>query len=166
MTDSAAFLSTQFLPKFIDAYRSHPCLWLLKSPDYNNRALKEAAYKNLVQLTKSTVPSCDIHFIKKKIDILRGSFRREFRKVVKSMTYGSKKDSVYTPKLWYYNMLLFLKDQEEVGQSTAPEEDHETQDFQEQDVEHTVEDEENDEDVFEVSSSSSSSRVTCVYVIM
>ena len=48
----------------------------------------------------------------KKIQNLRGCFRKEMRKVESSKTTGSGSDDIYEPNLWYFNLLLFTKDQE------------------------------------------------------
>lgn len=117
MTNSAAFMSINFLPRFIEAYRNHQCLWRIKSKEYSNKQLKDTAYEELVDLTKQAVPDCDLEFVKKKIDLIRGSFRREHKKVQTSMTSGAGTESVYTPKLWYYKLLLFLSEQDEVQES-------------------------------------------------
>lgn len=92
------------------------CLW--KARNIRTKIKKTAAYKDLVELTKDVVSDCDVEFIKKKIDLTRGNFRRENKKVKSSMKTGSGTDSVYKPKLWYYNLLLFLTEQEEVREST------------------------------------------------
>lgn len=34
------------------------------------------------------------------------------KKVMESQRSGSSKDDIYTPTLWYYDLLLFTKDQE------------------------------------------------------
>ena len=52
--------------------------------------------------------------LKNKIDLLRGNFRREAKK-----PQISAADTLYIPKLWDYQLLLFLSDQEEVRVSTS-----------------------------------------------
>lgn len=112
-------MSPQFLPVFIEEYRRHRCLWLITSKEYSNKHLKAAAYKDLIEVVKKVVPECDVDFVKKKIDLLRGNFRREHKKVKASMRTGSGAEEVHKPKLWYYNLLVFLTDQEEVRPSTS-----------------------------------------------
>ena len=43
---------------------------------------------------------------------MRSVFRKESKKISVSMRLGVSVDDVYAPQLWYYNLLLFLKDQE------------------------------------------------------
>lgn len=49
--------------------------------------------------------------LKKKINILQTTFKRENNKIKKSMLSGSGTDEVYVPSLWYYKKLEFLQDQ-------------------------------------------------------
>ncbi|KAL1452266.1 hypothetical protein WDU94_006554 [Cyamophila willieti] len=113
MTEQSAFYSPQFLRNFIELYRNHPCLWQIKNPNYGNKLMRKGAYEELVELTKSIVPDCDEDYIKKKIDSLRGSYRRETKKVNNSKGGGIIGEGIYTPKLWYYDLLTFVADQEE-----------------------------------------------------
>lgn len=82
--------------------------------------MKQKAYQDLVELCKSVIPDCNNDFVKNKTELIRGNFRREHRKVTDSKRSGAGTDSVHVPKLWYYKLLLFLSDQEEVRQSTTP----------------------------------------------
>lgn len=106
------FMSMNFLPKFIEAYKTHRCLWKVKSKEYSNKQLKDAAYQELVELVREVAPDCTVDYIKRKIDILRGSFRRETKKVLASKKNRSQ--VLYKPKLWYYNLLHFLVDEGEI----------------------------------------------------
>ncbi|XP_026683092.1 uncharacterized protein LOC103514268 [Diaphorina citri] len=50
---------------------------------------------------------------------MRGSYRREKKKVKASKGTGSSTEGVYIPKLWYYHLLDFLADEEEVRSSIS-----------------------------------------------
>lgn len=55
------------LEKFIELYRSYPCLWKVKSEEYKNRNLKNRAYDELVEFCKSAVsPKANKEFVMKK----------------------------------------------------------------------------------------------------
>lgn len=54
---------------------------------------------------------------KKKIDSMKGSFRKELKKVKESKKTGTGADEVYTPHLWYFEHFLFLEDHETPRQS-------------------------------------------------
>lgn len=100
------------LEDFIAIYRNEPCLWQVKAKIYHDRGKKEAAYLKLVEKWKEVDPSCTKSTILKKINNLRSSFRKEANKAKDSMRTGSATDEVYHPKLWYYDLLKFVEDQE------------------------------------------------------
>ncbi|GFS04050.1 hypothetical protein ElyMa_004646800 [Elysia marginata] len=100
---------------FIEAYRSAECLWNIKSKAYSNRYLKQKAFENLIKLCRDFDPNVNKDTIAKKINNIRTSFRRELKK--KEAYKGS--DEEYQPKLWYFNQLLFLVDQETPSQSCS-----------------------------------------------
>ena len=47
----------------------------------------------------------------KKINNLRSTYNKELKKVQASKTSGSGSDGTYTPKLSYFHLLHFIKDQ-------------------------------------------------------
>ncbi|KAF5277243.1 hypothetical protein FQR65_LT00351 [Abscondita terminalis] len=102
----------EFLTKFIEKYKSYPCLWKIKSKEYTNKNLKNVAYESLVEMCRNIYPEANRDFVVKKIQSLRGSFRKELKRVTYSKTTGTSADGVYTPSLWYFDLLLFTKDQE------------------------------------------------------
>ncbi|XP_069583110.1 nucleolin-like [Ranitomeya imitator] len=104
----------EFVRELIDMYRSLPCLWKIKSADYSNRYKKKAAYEKLVALYKQHHPTekVDENNVRKKIQALRTVYKKELNKVEKSMKSGAGTDDVYVPKLWYYELLAFTRDQE------------------------------------------------------
>ena len=70
------------LEKFIEPYRSYPCLWKVKSDEYKNRNLKNRAYDKLIVFCKSAVCSdANKDFVINKIQRIRGSFRKEINKI-------------------------------------------------------------------------------------
>lgn len=106
--------SKDLIVELLQLYKSFPCLWKIKSEEYKNKNKKEDAYKCLVTFCKEKgFPEATREFVVKKIQSLRGSFRKELKKVYDSQRSGKGADEVYTPSLWYYNHLLFTKDQEQ-----------------------------------------------------
>ncbi|KAK3862833.1 hypothetical protein Pcinc_031336 [Petrolisthes cinctipes] len=99
-----------FWSGFIDMYRDNPTLWKLKSKDYSDREKKNCAYEVLVEKLKERDVNATKDTVKKKINNLRSAFRKELKKVARSKKSGAGTDKIYTPTLWYYNDLLFLKD--------------------------------------------------------
>ncbi|KAL1509993.1 hypothetical protein ABEB36_004653 [Hypothenemus hampei] len=111
MTDTR-YLSEEFTKNFLDIYKSYPCLWKIKSKDYTNRNLKNAAYDKLVEYCKPIIPDVNRDYVVKKIQSFRGSFRKELQKVQNSKRSGAGSDQIYTPTLWYFELLLFTMDEE------------------------------------------------------
>ncbi|XP_044749099.1 uncharacterized protein LOC123309872 [Coccinella septempunctata] len=101
-------LSREFLTEFIEMYKSFPCLWRIKSKEYMDRSKKKHAYNVLLTKLQEFEKSATRDTVKSKINTLRGGFRREYKKILESKRSGE----VYVPSLWYYDLLLFVKDQE------------------------------------------------------
>lgn len=100
-------MSDELLREFIELYKSQPCLWKTKSPDYLNKVKKHEAYSKLVDLIKPNFRDADKEFVIRKINTIRGCFRKELNKV-----RGAGSDTVYKPSLWYFDLLKFTCDQE------------------------------------------------------
>ena len=97
---------------FIRLYEENPCLWKVKSKDYNNRFKKTRAYDILINKLKEKYENPNRETVVKKINILRSSFRKELRKVKESVSSGAVGDDIYHPNLWFYDHLLFVTEQE------------------------------------------------------
>ncbi|XP_073453613.1 uncharacterized protein [Aquarana catesbeiana] len=126
------FSAQAFLPEFIEKYRELPCLWQVKCRDYSNKIKRKAAMEKLLELVKPVYPMADINYLKAKIDGLRRTYNRERKKVQDSQRSGASADDVYVPRLWYYNSLRFLSNQEDEDEDEDEEEEEE--DEEEEDV--------------------------------
>lgn len=111
MADSR-YWSKESITSFLDLYKSYPCLWKIKSKEYTNRNLKNAAYNKLVEFCTTVNPEATRDYVVKKIQSFRGSFRKELKKIEDSKRSGAGADEVHTPTLWYFDLLLFTIDQE------------------------------------------------------
>lgn len=103
----------EFILEFIQCFKENSCLWKYTSTDYKNKNVKSVTYNKLLEINRKYDPNCNVAEVKKKIQSLRASYRKEKNKVQKSVKTGSGADEVYTPKLWYYKELDFLSDQVE-----------------------------------------------------
>jgi len=101
---------------FIAKYRSFPSLWKNSDKIYLNR--KKEAYHELVNLCKLRFPTITRDLVVKKIQSPRGSFWKELKKVQASKHSGASTDDIYTPSLWYYELLLFTADCETASNSS------------------------------------------------
>lgn len=70
------------------------------------------AYDLLLRKLQKKDPAANRESVVRKVNSIRSTFRKEFKKVVFSKTSGQAADSVYQPSLWYYNDLMFLQDTE------------------------------------------------------
>lgn len=103
----------QITSEFIELYKEKICLWKVKDESYLNRHLKRLAYEDLVNFLKSkNFTNITVKDVKTKIQNLRSAFRKESKKIEDSNRSGSGVDNIYSPSLWYYNLLLFTKDQD------------------------------------------------------
>ncbi|XP_071448244.1 uncharacterized protein [Hetaerina americana] len=104
--------SKRFVRDFIETYRSLPALWKVRSKEYTDRGAKKEAYEKLATKLKEVDSNADRDTVKRKINSMRTTFRKEWRKVQSSRRSGGLGESVYKPTLWYYDLLLFLNEQE------------------------------------------------------
>lgn len=74
-----------FWEEFIEIYRQNTCLWDVKSKDYSNKIKRNASYDILLKKYKELFPEGTLDNMKKKINNIRTSFRRELKKVSVSM---------------------------------------------------------------------------------
>ncbi|KAM4049508.1 uncharacterized protein ACNLHF_009363 [Anomaloglossus baeobatrachus] len=109
-----SYNSEEFVRELIELYRTLPCLWLVKSPDYSNKHKKRKAYEKLIALCRQHHPceKVDVSMVRKKIQALRTVYKKELNKVEKSKKSGAGTDGVYVPSLWYYDLLDFTRNQE------------------------------------------------------
>lgn len=107
------------LEEFIDLYKSYPCLWQTKSKLYHDRPLRKAAYKVLVEKLKEFEPDANKDFVVKKNQQFKKQRPKIKIKYEASVKSGASSDDVYRPKLWYYDMMNFLNDQDTPQESTS-----------------------------------------------
>jgi len=80
-----------------------------------NKLKREIAYDKLLSFLKEydkSLSNLKVEDVKKKIDCLRTSFRREYKKVEDSKKSGAGCTDIYTPSLWFYEKMMFIKNSE------------------------------------------------------
>ncbi|CAH0556169.1 unnamed protein product [Brassicogethes aeneus] len=105
-------VTKEVLTEFIEIYRSHPALWKVKSKEYVNRNLKNLGYDALVEFYQKVDPNADRNLVSRKIQSMRGSFRKELKKFEKFKRSGASSDDQYVPSLWYFDLLMFTREHE------------------------------------------------------
>lgn len=105
-----------FLTEFIEVYKCYPALWRVKSDVYKNKHLTAKGIGALVRLCEEKkISTADVSsFVQKKINNMRAGCRREHKKVRESKSTGE----IYEPKLWYYDRMAFIFE-DESGMSNA-----------------------------------------------
>lgn len=102
----------EFVLEFIEIYKLQECLWKVKSREYTDKYKRKRSYEVLEEKLKEVFCDADKKLVCKKVDSLRGNFRRELKKIKASQRSGCSADDIYVPRLWYYKHLEFLCDQE------------------------------------------------------
>ncbi|XP_068098047.1 uncharacterized protein [Hyperolius riggenbachi] len=102
----------QFTAEFIEQYRRLPCLWKTTSNEYRDRTKMESAYNSLVSFCKSRNIDVDVMSVKRKIQNLRTVFYRAYKKYQSSKRSGARPDKIKKPYLWYFDLLLFVYEQD------------------------------------------------------
>lgn len=107
------------LSEFIELYHSLPAVWNTSNPLYNNRSVKNDAYKKLIQKLQEFDPDANRMSVVKKINSLRTNFRKEIRKIKESKRNDGEQ---YKPTLWYFEKLRFLQEQDGTDDDSIKEE--------------------------------------------
>lgn len=73
--------TNDFVVQVIDLYKECPCLWKTTDPYYHCKIKRNAAYEKLLELFKTKDPNATKDIVVKKINSMRGSWRKELNKV-------------------------------------------------------------------------------------
>ncbi|CAH1967895.1 unnamed protein product, partial [Acanthoscelides obtectus] len=83
----------------------------VKSKEYSDKHKKNGAYEILIEKLKEVDPAANKDAVIKRINSLRTCFRKELKKT-RSAQSGMGAEDLCRPNLWYFNLLMFLTDQE------------------------------------------------------
>jgi len=75
---------------FLEMYKSFTCLWDITCKQYSNRDARNQALELLKEKLKIRDNDASISTVKKKIDNMRAAYKREFKKVNKSIIFKSR----------------------------------------------------------------------------
>lgn len=70
----------------------------------------------MLSVLKKYKPDYSEDQLKKKINILRTNFNKECQKMEQKILSGAFSEEIPEPKLWYYNEIIFIKDQDELAE--------------------------------------------------
>lgn len=99
----------EFLTEFITCYEMHRCLWDISMPEYICKEKKNVAYKELLGCMLKYKKNGTIVDVKRKINTIRSSYRRELKKIKSSECSGAGVENVYQPKVWWFAACNFLR---------------------------------------------------------
>lgn len=117
---------------------------------YNNRNLKSEGYAALIEVCKKFDRNANRDYATKKIQSLRGAFRKEYRKVQNSKINSMSPEDIYIPTLWYYSHLLFTIEQDLPSESLSYDFDCLSDDIENPEMYGNIKTESQSEDVTEV----------------
>lgn len=113
MAQSNVVFPRKLLKKFILMYKELNCLWDRKCLAYKHKKKRHDAVTKLTELVQKYDSTATRVHVLRKIESLRACVRREYRKVQDSRLQATNPDEIYTPHLWYYDMLSFVFGEEE-----------------------------------------------------
>ncbi|XP_075071741.1 uncharacterized protein LOC142160730 isoform X2 [Mixophyes fleayi] len=111
--------NVEFMTDFIETYRAHPCLWKIKSKEYSNSQMCNVAMQELVKTCLPHYPGANLQWAKGIMQNLQTVFKKELNNIEASEKSGAAAEDVYVPKLWYFDLLPFIRENEITRQSTC-----------------------------------------------
>lgn len=78
---SGAHLEIQRMKEFLLLYKAFPCLWDCKNDYYKDKGTREKAWDVLLNQYKTMAPDANKDTLKRKIDMMKSSYKRELKKV-------------------------------------------------------------------------------------
>ncbi|XP_060881404.1 uncharacterized protein LOC132952911 [Metopolophium dirhodum] len=94
--------------QLIQLYEQNPILWDAQNAQHFNKNLKNDAWLSIANQMDE-----DEDIVRKKMNSLNGSFRREKSKTKNSMRTGKGRDEIYKSKWFGYEHMQFLNDKDE-----------------------------------------------------
>lgn len=88
---------------FLNIYRKYPCLWDITCPDYLKRDVKKKSFTELVQELEDSGMPVQEDGLRKKIKVIRDTYRNEVNKIKKSQKSGAGTEDIYKPKLVWFS---------------------------------------------------------------
>ncbi|CAH2042114.1 unnamed protein product, partial [Iphiclides podalirius] len=106
--NNSVIFPRKLLRRFLTMYRELPCLWDRSCAAYKQKRKRHEAISKLTDLVQEHDPGATRVHVLRKIESLRACVRREYKRVQDSRRRAANPDELYTPHLWYYDMLSFV----------------------------------------------------------
>ncbi|KAJ8709733.1 hypothetical protein PYW08_009737 [Mythimna loreyi] len=96
--------------RLIELYRDLPGLWDPNHELYSNREARQVAYESLLECYRKFDKEASVADVKKRLENMRAAYRREKKKVEKSIA-DENRSTIHVPMLWYYQLFSFLENE-------------------------------------------------------
>ena len=96
--------------ELIKSWQKHECLYNTKNMFYSNRHSRNMAIDSIAQSLYPHLPGISLNEVKSKMSSLRTQYVKETNKSVDSMRSGVGAEDIYTPSVFWYDDMNFLKD--------------------------------------------------------
>lgn len=107
----------QHIPKFLDLYEKHACLWNIHCNVYKNKRKRADSYETIC--ADMEIPELTVYDVKAKIKSIRTSYKAELNKIMHSVQSGIGIEDLYVTKLfWFPQADTFLRDVSIVKESS------------------------------------------------
>ncbi|KAF9411488.1 hypothetical protein HW555_009729 [Spodoptera exigua] len=118
---------------FIKTYKNLPVLWDTTHKHYTNKYKRNEALDVLVDVMKRSNPSANRYSVRKKINILRSSFRKDLFKHLSSKRINENGEEIYDykPTNWKFYELRFLEREDDSNDNSFTEVKMDDSTFQE-----------------------------------
>lgn len=87
---TAVLTEREVISDFLELYKSFTCLWDITSKEYCNKDARNQALELLKEKLKIIDNDASIATVKKKIENMRAAYKKEFKKVNKSIIFKSR----------------------------------------------------------------------------
>ncbi|KAJ8715637.1 hypothetical protein PYW07_010119 [Mythimna separata] len=105
--DRPVISEREVIIRLLELYRDLPGLWDPNHELYSNREARQVAYESLLEYYRKFDKEASVADLKKKLENMRAAYRREKKKVEKSLADDSR-STIHVPMLWYYQLFSFL----------------------------------------------------------
>ncbi|KAF5275146.1 hypothetical protein FQR65_LT16769 [Abscondita terminalis] len=119
----------------VDSAETHQEPMEVQVKTCRERDLRNSALDKLLSKYKEIDAKATRDAVLKKINSLRTAYQKERKKVEESTRSGAGADAVYVPKLWYYQELSFINDQNVARTSVSNMDENEGSADEEQQIE-------------------------------
>jgi len=98
---TAIITEREVISEFLEMYKEFTCLWDISCKQYSNKDARNQALQVLLEKLKVIDKEASIATVKKKIENMRAAYKRELKKVNKSITIR-----IFKSMLCIYNLII------------------------------------------------------------